>query len=507
VPRQVSLDKIRNIGIMAHIDAGKTTTTERILFYTGKIHKVGETHEGAAQMDWMEQEQERGITITSAATTCSWREHRVNVIDTPGHVDFTVEVERSLRVLDGSVALFCAKGGVEPQSETVWRQADKYNVPRLAFINKMDILGADFFKAIDMIRDRLKANPVPIQLPIGKEDHFTGVIDLVNMNARKYNDDLGENIEIIEIPSDMLELAEEYREKLVEALAEYDEDIMMKYLEGEEVTNEEVMKGIRLATIKVGMTPVLCGSSYKNRGVQPLLDAIIDYLPSPLDIPAIKGINLDTEVEEERLASDDEPFSALAFKIVTDPYVGKLAYFRVYSGSLKLFGKLTNDLNNDELAKIRKGKLGFVFQDFGLLENLTAEENILFPSRSAGLEISIDSYYEKLVSTLDIGSLLKKYPLELSGGEKQRVSIARAMIKKPNILIADEITSALDPYTSSELIMYLDDITSAFKMTLLIVTHDLKVAEICNSIYFIRNQRVFPVKDVNEAKKIFFEEK
>ncbi|HHX12024.1 MAG TPA: elongation factor G [Clostridiales bacterium] len=335
MPRQVSLDKIRNIGIMAHIDAGKTTTTERILFYTGKIHKVGETHEGAAQMDWMEQEQERGITITSAATTCSWREHRVNVIDTPGHVDFTVEVERSLRVLDGSVALFCAKGGVEPQSETVWRQADKYNVPRLAFINKMDILGADFFKAIDMIRDRLKANPVPIQLPIGKEDHFTGVIDLVNMNARKYNDDLGENIEIIEIPSDMLELAEEYREKLVEALAEYDEDIMMKYLEGEEVTNEEVMKGIRLATIKVGMTPVLCGSSYKNRGVQPLLDAIIDYLPSPLDIPAIKGINLDTEVEEERLASDDEPFSALAFKIVTDPYVGKLAYFRVYSGSLK----------------------------------------------------------------------------------------------------------------------------------------------------------------------------
>ena len=335
MPRQVDLSKMRNIGIMAHIDAGKTTTTERILFYTGKIHKVGETHEGAATMDWMEQEQERGITITSAATTCMWRDHRINVIDTPGHVDFTVEVERSLRVLDGAVALFCAKGGVEPQSETVWRQADKYQVPRLGFVNKMDILGADFFRAIEMIQDRLKANPVPIQLPIGKEDNFLGVVDLVNMNARIYKDDLGENLEITEIPADMLELAKEYREKLIENLAEHDEDIMMKYLEGEELTVEEIMKGIKVATLKVAMTPMLCGSSYKNRGVQPLLDSIIDYLPSPLDIPAITGVNVDTGEEEERPASDKEPFSALAFKIVTDPFVGKLAYFRVYSGSLK----------------------------------------------------------------------------------------------------------------------------------------------------------------------------
>lgn len=335
MPRQVELSKMRNIGIMAHIDAGKTTTTERILFYTGKIHKVGETHEGAATMDWMEQEQERGITITSAATTCMWKDHRINVIDTPGHVDFTVEVERSLRVLDGAVALFCAKGGVEPQSETVWRQADKYQVPRLGFVNKMDILGADFFRAVDMIRDRLKANPVPIQLPIGKEENFLGVIDLVNMNARIYKDDLGEEIEITEIPADMLEQAKEYRELLIENLSEHDEDLMMKYLEGEELTVEEIMKGIRVATAKVGMTPILCGSSYKNKGVQPLLDAIIEYLPSPLDIPPIMGVNLETEEEEVRLPSDDEPFSALAFKIVTDPYVGKVAYFRVYSGSLK----------------------------------------------------------------------------------------------------------------------------------------------------------------------------
>lgn len=320
---------------MAHIDAGKTTTTERILFYTGKIHKVGETHEGGAQMDWMEQEQERGITITSAATTAMWREHRINVIDTPGHVDFTVEVERSLRVLDGAVAVFCAKGGVEPQSETVWRQADKYNVPRMAFINKMDILGADFYGAVAMIKDRLKANPIPIQLPIGKEEDFVGVVDLVNMNARVYHDDLGQELDITEIPSDMKELAEEYREKLLEALSEFDENIMMKYLEGEEVTAEEIMSAIRIATNAVAMTPVFCGTAYKNKGVQPLLDAIIDYLPSPLDVPAIKGIGLETDEEVIRKSADDEPFSALAFKIVTDPYVGKLAYFRVYSGSLK----------------------------------------------------------------------------------------------------------------------------------------------------------------------------
>lgn len=335
MPRKFQLEKIRNIGIMAHIDAGKTTTTERILFYTGKIHKIGETHEGAAQMDWMEQEQERGITITSAATTCHWRDHRINIIDTPGHVDFTVEVERSLRVLDGAVAVFCAKGGVEPQSETVWRQADKYNVPRMAFVNKMDIVGADFFNVVDMIKDRLKANPVPVQIPIGKEDNFVGVVDLVNMNARIYKDDLGQNIEIVDIPEELVDLAEEYRENLLENIAEYDEDLMIKYLEGEEITSEEITRAIRKATIKTEITPVLCGSSYKNKGVQPLLDAIVDYMPSPLDIPPVKGVAVDSDEELERISSDDEPFSALAFKIVTDPYVGKLAYFRVYSGTLK----------------------------------------------------------------------------------------------------------------------------------------------------------------------------
>ncbi|NLW22788.1 MAG: elongation factor G [Tissierellia bacterium] len=335
MPREFPLEKTRNIGIMAHIDAGKTTTTERILFYTGKIHKVGETHEGAAQMDWMEQEQERGITITSAATTCQWKGHRINIIDTPGHVDFTVEVERSLRVLDGAVAVFCAKGGVEPQSETVWRQADKYHIPRIAFVNKMDIVGADFFRVIEMIKDRLKANPVPVQIPIGKEDEFSGVVDLINMNARIYKDDLGQKIEVVDIPEDLVELAEEYREKLLESIADYDDELMMKYLEGEEISPEEIIKAIRKATTKVEITPVLCGSSYKNKGVQPLLDAIVDYLPSPLDIPPVKGLKVDSDEEEERKPSDDEPFSALAFKIVTDPYVGKLAYFRVYSGTLK----------------------------------------------------------------------------------------------------------------------------------------------------------------------------
>lgn len=352
MPRLVSLEKTRNIGIMAHIDAGKTTTTERILFYTGKIHKVGETHEGGAQMDWMEQEQERGITITSAATTCMWKEHRINVIDTPGHVDFTVEVERSLRILDGAVAVFCAKGGVEPQSETVWRQADKYHVPRLAFVNKMDIVGADFFRAVEMIRTRLKANPIPVQLPIGKEDSFVGIVDLINMNARVYKDDLGEKIEVTDIPADMQDLAAEYREKLIEAIAEQDEDLTMKYLEGEELTTEEIIAGVRNACIKVAITPVLCGSSYKNKGVQPLLDSIIDYLPSPLDIPPITGIGLDSEVEEERHSSDDEPFSALAFKIVTDPYVGKLAYFRVYSGTLKAGSYVQNS------SKGKKERIG-----------------------------------------------------------------------------------------------------------------------------------------------------
>jgi elongation factor G len=335
VPRQFSLEKTRNIGIMAHIDAGKTTTTERILFYTGRVHKLGETHEGSATMDWMEQEQERGITITSAATTARWKDYRINIIDTPGHVDFTVEVERSLRVLDGSVAVFCAKGGVEPQSETVWRQADKYHVPKLAYINKMDIVGADFENVVEMIRDRLSANPVPIQLPIGKEDTFSGIVDLIQMKAYIYTDDLGTHSEETEIPEDMRDKAQEYRSKLLESVAECDEELMMKYLDGEELTIEEIKRGIRKATINLEMVPVVCGSSYKNKGVQLLLDAVVDYMPSPLDVPAIKGKKPESEEEAERHSSDDEPFSALVFKIMTDPYVGKLAFFRVYSGVLK----------------------------------------------------------------------------------------------------------------------------------------------------------------------------
>lgn len=331
--RQFPLEKTRNIGIMAHIDAGKTTTTERILYYTGHTHKIGETHDGASQMDWMEQEKERGITITSAATTCEWKGHRVNIIDTPGHVDFTVEVERSLRVLDGSVAVFCAKGGVEPQSENVWRQAETYGVPRIAFINKMDILGANFFNAVQMMKDRLKANAVPLQLPIGKEDDFVGIIDLLQMKAEIYKNNEGTEIEETDIPADMLELANEWREKMVEAVAETDEDLMMKYLEGEELEIEEMMQAIRRATISCEMNPVFCGTAYRNKGVQLLLDAVLAYLPAPTDIESIKGILPDGE-EGERHASDDEPFSALAFKIMTDPFVGKLAFFRVYSGKL-----------------------------------------------------------------------------------------------------------------------------------------------------------------------------
>jgi elongation factor G len=331
---------------MAHIDAGKTTTTERILFYTGKVHKIGEVHEGAATMDWMVQEQERGITITSAATTCQWKEHRINIIDTPGHVDFTVEVERSLRVLDGSVAVFCAKGGVEPQSETVWRQADKYHVPRMAYVNKMDILGADFYRVVDMMIDRLGANAVPVQLPIGFEHTFKGFIDLVQMTATIYTDDLGEKTEQIEIPEDMQELATKYRQLLLDHVAESDDELMMKYLEGEELTVEEINRGIRKATIACHMTPVLCGSSYKNKGVQPLLDAVIAYMPSPLDVPAIKGINPDTDEPDERAADDDIPFSALAFKIMVDPFVGKLAFFRVYSGQLAAGSYVYNSTKN-----------------------------------------------------------------------------------------------------------------------------------------------------------------
>ena len=334
MPREYSLENTRNIGIMAHIDAGKTTTTERILFYTGVNYKIGETHEGTATMDWMEQEQERGITITSAATTCHWRGCRLNIIDTPGHVDFTVEVERSLRVLDGCVTVLCAKGGVEPQSETVWRQADHYNVPRIIYVNKMDIMGADFYNVIDMVHDRLKANAVPIQLPIGKEADFRGIIDLVDMKADIYYDDLGKDMRVEEIPEDMRDLAEEYRTNLLEAVSDFDDEIMELYLEGEEVPAEKIRAAIRRATVAVKMVPVVCGTSYKNKGVQKLLDAIVDYLPSPLDIPAVEGVNPKTGETETREASDEAPFSALAFKIMTDPYVGKLAFFRVYSGTV-----------------------------------------------------------------------------------------------------------------------------------------------------------------------------
>ena len=334
MPREYSLENTRNIGIMAHIDAGKTTTTERILFYTGVNYKIGETHEGTATMDWMEQEQERGITITSAATTCHWRGCRLNIIDTPGHVDFTVEVERSLRVLDGCVTVLCAKGGVEPQSETVWRQADHYNVPRIIYVNKMDIMGADFYNVIDMVHDRLKANAVPIQLPIGKEADFRGIIDLVEMKADIYYDDLGKDMRVEEIPEDMRDLAEQYRTQLLEAVSDFDDEIMEMYLEGEEVPTDKIRAAIRRATVAVNMVPVVCGTSYKNKGVQKLLDAIVDYLPSPLDIPPVEGVNPKTGEAEERPASDEAPFSALAFKIMTDPYVGKLAFFRVYSGTI-----------------------------------------------------------------------------------------------------------------------------------------------------------------------------
>ncbi|MBR7163385.1 MAG: elongation factor G [Clostridia bacterium] len=353
--RDFSLEKTRNIGIMAHIDAGKTTTTERILFYTGRIHKIGETHEGASQMDWMEQEAERGITITSAATTAQWKNHRINIIDTPGHVDFTVEVERSLRVLDGSVTVFCAKGGVEPQSETVWRQADNYKVPRMAYVNKMDIMGADFYNVLDMMKTRLHCNAVPIQLPIGSEDTFKGLIDLVNMKAYVYYDDLGKDIREEEIPADMADKASEYRSALLESVAETSEELMDKYLEGEELTEAEIKKAIRQATIANEMVPVLCGTSYRNKGVQKLLDAVVDYMPSPIDIPAIRGVNEDGE-EVESPSSDEAPFAALAFKIMTDPFVGKLCFFRVYSGTLDAGSHILNS------TKDNKERIGRILQ-------------------------------------------------------------------------------------------------------------------------------------------------
>ena len=363
MPREYTLERTRNIGIMAHIDAGKTTTTERILFYTGRTHKIGEVHEGAATMDWMEQEQERGITITSAATTCFWSgennqypKHRINIIDTPGHVDFTVEVERSLRVLDGSVTVFCAKGGVEPQSETVWRQADKYGVPRMAYVNKMDINGADFFHVVQMMRDRLKTNPVPIQLPIGAEDTFRGIIDLIDMKADVYYDDLGKDMRVEDIPDDMKEIAEKYHKEMIEAIAECDEELFELYCADEEISKDMIKNAIRKGTIANKIVPVVCGTSYRNKGVQKLLDAIVDYMPSPLDVPAIKGINPDTEQEEERHSSDEEPFAALAFKIMTDPFVGKLCFMRVYSGSIQT-GSTVYNSNKDD-----KERLGRILQ-------------------------------------------------------------------------------------------------------------------------------------------------
>ncbi len=354
--RSFPLEKTRNIGIMAHIDAGKTTTTERILFYTGKTHKIGETHDGGATMDWMEQEQERGITITSAATTAQWKDTRINIIDTPGHVDFTVEVERSLRVLDGSVTVLCAKGGVEPQSETVWRQADKYGVPRMIFVNKMDIMGADFYRVVGMVKDRLKANAVPIQLPIGVEDTFVGIIDLVEMKAEIYHDELGKDFSQEEIPAEMMDLAQEWREKLMESVAETDEELMMKFLEGEEFTVAEIKEAIRKATLANEMIPMTCGSAYRNKGVQLMLDAVLDYMPSPVDVPAIKGIIPGTEDEEERPADDNGPFAALAFKIMADPFVGKLAFFRVYSGQLESGSYVYNS------TKGKKERIGRILQ-------------------------------------------------------------------------------------------------------------------------------------------------
>ncbi len=354
MPRKVSLEMTRNIGIMAHIDAGKTTTTERILFYTGINRKMGETHDGASTMDWMEQEKERGITITSAATTCFWKDHRINIIDTPGHVDFTVEVQRSLRVLDGSVTVLCAKGGVEPQSETVWRQADEYHVPRMIYVNKMDIMGADFYNVLNMIKDRFNCNAVPIQLPIGSEDTFKGIVDLINNDAEIYYDDLGKDVRREPIPDDMKELAEKYRTELIEAVVEQDDELMEKYFEGEEPSVEQIKKVIRKATIANDMVPITCGTSYRNKGVQPLLDAIVDFMPAPTDIPSIKGVNPDTEEEEFRHSSDTEPFAALAFKIATDPYVGKICFFRVYSGKVDAGSNVYNSVkdNRERIGRI-----------------------------------------------------------------------------------------------------------------------------------------------------------
>lgn len=432
--RDIGLDKLRNIGIMAHIDAGKTTTTERILFYTGKVHRVGEVHEGAATMDWMEQEQERGITITSAATTCEWRGNRINIIDTPGHVDFTVEVERSLRVLDSAVAVFCAKGGVEPQSETVWRQANKYNVPRIAFVNKMDILGADFYNVVDMIKNRLNANAVPVQLPIGKEDHFLGSVDLIEMNAVTNADEMGSKVNTTEIPGDMLELATKYREELIEAAAEFDEELMELYLEGEDISSDMLRSAIRKGTISMGMVPVLCGTAYRNKGVLPLLDAVVDYMPSPLDITGITGTDADTGEEIELKADDDQPFSALAFKIMVDPFVGKLAFFRVYSGSLKAGGTLYN------ATKGKRERLGRVLRMHAntreeLTEVATGDIAAAVGFKTVGTGDSLcDEKNPILLETMDFPEPVIKVAIETktkAGQEKMSLALAKLAEEDP----------------------------------------------------------------------------
>ena len=434
MPRTTSLDRIRNIGIMAHIDAGKTTTTERILFYTGRVHKLGETHDGAATMDWMVQEQERGITITSAATTAFWRDHVINIIDTPGHVDFTVEVERSLRVLDGAVGVFCAKGGVEPQSETVWRQADKYHVPRIAYVNKMDITGANFFNVLESMKERLNANVVPIQLPIGVEDQFCGVVDLIRMKSIIYTDDLGTQSDETEIPAEMLELAQEYREKMLEAAAEFDEDLMMSYLEGEEISEEEIRAALRKGTCAVQLVPVLCGSSYKNKGVQPLLDAVIYYLPSPLDVPPVQGLSLDTEAEVVREASDEAPFAALAFKIMADPYVGKLTFARVYSGLLESGSYIYNSskgkrervgrilrMHANHREEIKEIRAGDIVAMVGLKNTTTGDtlcaeqapiilENITFPEPVIDVAIEPKTKADQEKMSLSLAKLSEEDP-------------------------------------------------------------------------------------------------
>jgi elongation factor G len=433
VPRKYPLEKIRNIGIMAHIDAGKTTTTERILFYTGRTYKMGETHDGDAVMDWMEQEQERGITITSAATSAEWRGYNINIIDTPGHVDFTVEVERSLRVLDGAIAVFCAKGGVEPQSETVWRQVTKYHVPRIAYINKMDIMGADFFNVIEMMRDRLKANPVAIQLPIGKEEDFKGIVDLIEMNAIVYDDELGTELERVPIPDDMKELAEEYRVKLIESVAEYNDKLLEKYFDGEEIERDELIAAMRQATINLDIVPVICGSSYRNKGVQPLLDCIVDFLPSPLDIPPVEGKSENGETEV-RKADDDEPFSALAFKIMSDPFVGKLAFVRIYSGTLTSGSTIYNS------TKGKRERMGRLLR---MHANAREDVETLYAGDIAAVvgpriittgDTLCDDKYPILLETMDFPEPVIEVAIEprtKAGQEKMSIALSRLMEEDP----------------------------------------------------------------------------